>query len=249
MADRSHRDDILALLKSTPLLEFLAITFPERANPPDFNLQMQGVMPALPANSSHFEPAPLLRLRILKLLGPAWLSGPVLHGKETPSLEKLRVHTTTNPHGGGENAIVDMFPPRLRYVFVEHRQLHIHVGEGGKGFRLGDCHCGPGRVSSDRLYLRVHTSDGYHRLSLRVLCRLFRDVALESLEVSYFVYVEPEECGGWREVLETFPRLRKVTLSNNQRHSGAFMLAAIEKLQKEGLNPWMVVVVVVNAPW
>ena len=78
---------------------------------------------------------------------------------------------------------------------------------------------------------------------------MFRDVALESLEVSYFVYVEPEECGGWREVLETFPRLRKVTLSNNQRHSGAFMLAAIEKLQKEGLNPWMVVVVVVNAPW
>ena len=106
MVDGSHRDDILALLKSTSLLEFLAITFPERANLPDFNLQMQGVMPALPAISSRFESAPLLRLRVLKLLGHTCLGGPVLHGIDTPSLEKLHVHTTTNPHGGGENAIV-----------------------------------------------------------------------------------------------------------------------------------------------
>ncbi|KAM5543827.1 hypothetical protein V8D89_002444 [Ganoderma adspersum] len=248
IVDRSHRDDILALLKSTPLLEYLAITFPERANPPDFNLQMQGVMPALLVNSSHFEPAPLPRLRVLKLLGPAWLSGPVLHGIDTPSLEKLHVHTTTNPHGGGESVIVGMFPTRLLPVFAEHRRLHIHAGERGKGFRLGDCHCDAGRVSSDRLYLRVHTLDGYHHLSLRVLCRLFGDVELESLELSYFIGVDPEECGGWREVLETFPGLRRVTLSNNERHSGAAMLAAIEALQKEGLNPEMEVVME-SAPW
>ncbi len=252
---RRHRDDILAILKSTPLLESLAITFPDRATPPDFGLQMQGIMLAPPVNPSH-EPTPLMRLRVLTLSGPAWLSGPVLHETDTPSLERLYIHTTNHPYEGAvRNTIVGMFPTRLRRVLAQYRRIHIHSGSHSKVFRLGDCHCEAGRVSSDRLYIRVHsTVPCDHRFALHVLCRVFKEAALETLEVSYFMSRTPEDCSAedcaraWKEVLETFPGLRKVTLYKNDQSSGLAMSAAIEALQKEGSHPEMELVAD-HAPW
>ncbi|PIL27178.1 hypothetical protein GSI_10320 [Ganoderma sinense ZZ0214-1] len=242
----TDRDDILAILRSTPQLESLVIIFPERAMPRDFNPQMLGVMPALFMGASRVEPAPLLRLRALTLLGPAWLTGPVLHGLDTPALEKLFVNTT-DPYDVAAGVTL-MFPARIRPLFSRDKRLHIHAGARGGGFRFGDCHCEAGRISSERLYLRVDTTQGHPSFPLLVLCRLFGEAKLDTLELSYFRGVEPEECGAWREVLETFPGLKKVRLFNNEKQSGAAMLAEIEALQKDGLNPEMEVEVE-DAPW
>nr|VWO95657.1 Uncharacterized protein [Ganoderma boninense] len=192
----------------------------------------------------------MLRLRVLTLLGPAWLTGPVLHGLDTPSLEKLFVSTTTHPYpDNAAGAVVTMFPSRIRPLFSQHKRLHIHAGMRGSGFRLGDCQCEAGRISSDRLYLRVNsTTQEQHSFPLFVLCRLFKEAALETLELSYFREVRPEGCRGWKEVLETFPGLRKLRLFNNEKQFGETILAEIEALKEGGLNPDMEVEVQ-SAPW
>ena len=236
-----RQDDIFSVLKSTPLLESLAITFHDFAPPPQFFGNTQTPPTNLPR-----EPTLFPRLLIVKLSGPAWLCGPLLHGIDAPTLERLYIRTTSHPNGTAMRSLADMFPARLRLTLAQHRRLHIHAGD--HGFRLGDCHCEAGRVSSDRLYLRVYRELDDHRLPLHILCRVFKDACLETLEVNYFTSQPPETCGGWGEVLRTFPDLRKVTLYKNDQKSGTAMLAAIEALQKVGLNPDMKVVAE-NASW
>ncbi|KAI1792201.1 hypothetical protein LXA43DRAFT_348644 [Ganoderma leucocontextum] len=242
------RDDILAVLRATLRLESLAITFPEHALHPDYWVEMAGDTPASFLIHPPREPALLLRLRTFTLVGPAWLSGPVLHDIEAPSPEKLYVQTKGYSRPDTAKTIAAMFPERLRRILAQHTRLHIHAAPSdSRGFRIGDCHCDGGRISSDRLYLRVQDDCGLYSAS-RVLCQVFGEALLETLEVNYFERQGRDLCGVWKPVLETFPRLRKVTLYGNDQKSGAAMVDAIEGLQREGLNPEMELVME-SAPW
>ncbi|KAM5543828.1 hypothetical protein V8D89_002445 [Ganoderma adspersum] len=259
-----HRDDILTLLRATPGLEILGITFPKYALPPDFLAQMTGDTPISFAIHAPRDPAPLRRLRILTLAGPAWLTGPVLHDIDTPSLEQLYIDTRADPRPDTGDTIAAMFPARLcRLLAQRHTRLHIHAAPSDKrGFRIGDCRCEAalqsgvgdgdcqceaGRVSADMLYLRVQDDCGLHGPA-EVLCRVFGEARLETLEVNYFERLKRDLYSVWRPVLETFPGLRKLTLNWNDQVSGAGMVDAVERLQKEGLNADMEVMAK-NAAW
>ncbi|KAI1795568.1 hypothetical protein LXA43DRAFT_727048 [Ganoderma leucocontextum] len=241
-----HRDDLLAVLRTTRRLESLAITFPD-APPPDAGVQILHGAQAR-------EPTPLLRLRRLTLSGPTWLSGPVLHGIDTPSLERVYLRITVFRQQNGEDAIAGIFPRRLLRVLVQHTRLHIHASPGRHGFRMGDCYCEAGRVTSDRFSLHVRVEGAWWETTahlhtaLHLLCRVFEDARLETLEVNYFLGQPPEVDGVWRNVLETFSGLRKLTLFGNDRKSGAAMVDAIETLRREGLNPGMELVAK-NTDW
>ena len=259
-----HRDDILALLRATPGLEILGITFPTYALPPDFLDQMTGDTPISFAIHPPRDPAPLRRLRILTLVGPAWLTGPVLHDIDTPSLEQLYMDTRADPRPDTGDTISAMFPARLcRLLAQRHTRLHIHAAPSGNGgFRVGDCRCeaalqsgvgegdcqcDAGRVSADMLYLRVQDGCGLYGAT-EILCRVFGGAQLETLEVNYFERLKRDLYSVWRPVLETFPSLRKLTLNWNDQVSGAGMVDAVERLQKEGLNKEMEVTAK-NAAW
>ncbi|KAM5533193.1 hypothetical protein V8D89_013149 [Ganoderma adspersum] len=249
-----HRDDLLAILRTTRRLESLSITFPY-VHLPDAGAHLPGIVQTPPFYMPPRDPAPLLRLRTLTLSGPAWLGGPVLHGIDTPSLERLYVQVAVSQHqNDGEAAIVGMFPPRLRRFLAQHTRLHIHAAASRDGFRMGDCHCETGRVTSDHFSLHVHvpgawwTTAARLHTALHLLCRVFGDALLETLEVNYFLGQPPEVDGAWRSVLETFAGLRKLTLSGNDQKSGAAMVDAVQALQQEGLNPEMELVAQ-NTDW
>ncbi|KAI1792202.1 hypothetical protein LXA43DRAFT_1007004 [Ganoderma leucocontextum] len=243
-------NDILQLLKGTRLLESLAITFPHTLPEDDeftlfFGLaQFVAAEDQQPTVNNRHTPTPLARLRTFKLSSPIKFCKAVLHAFDMPSLDKLYINTTPglmNPDG----TIVDMFPDRLRRLLAQHTRLHIHAAPDGGGFRLGDCLCDTGRVSSDRFYLRVQGFRWSVVLPspLGVLRRVFADARLEHLEVSYFVRdAAAESSGPWCEVLQTFDGLRRVTLRGNDKRSGRAMVNDIRALQGEGLNPDMVLV-------
>ncbi|PIL27177.1 hypothetical protein GSI_10319 [Ganoderma sinense ZZ0214-1] len=247
-----RRDDVLAILRATPGLEIFGLTFPKHALPPDFHAQMIG-NPVAPASFLILpprEPAPLPRLRILTLAGPAWLTGPILHDIDAPSLERLYIDTSAYPRSDTGDTIAAMFPERLCRLLSQHTRLHIHAAPSDKrGFRIGDCRCQSeaGRVSADMLYLRVQDDCGLYGAA-KVLRRVFGEARLETLEVNYFERHRGDLYGVWRPVLETFPDLRKLTLYWNDQVSGAAMVDAVERLQKEGLNAEMTLVVQ-NAGW
>ncbi|KAM5543829.1 hypothetical protein V8D89_002446, partial [Ganoderma adspersum] len=246
-----RRNDILKVLKAIPLLESLAITFPHTL-PEDDVAHLLGFGQAAAPHDHHpftiwpDTPTALTRLHMVKLSGPITHCKAVLHAFVMPALDKLFVNTSpglADPNG----SIVDMFPARLRHLLSQqHTRLHIHAMPDGGGFRLGDCLCDTGRVSSDRFYLRVQ-SFRWPAVALvtplGVLRRVFADARLERLEVSYFVReAAAESAGRWREVLQTFGGLKRVTLRGNDKRSGGAMASDIKALQGEGLNPDMTLV-------
>ena len=246
----ARRNDILKVLSAIPLLESLAITFPHTLLEDDGAAPLLGFAHAAAAphdlsTASRDTPTSLTRLHTVKLSGPITHCKAVLHAFAMPALDKLLINTSpglADPNG----SIVDMFPVRLRRTLAQqHTRLHIHAMPDGGGFRLGDCLCDTGRVSSDRFYLRVQSFRWPVALTtpLGVLRRVFAGARLERLEVSYFVReAAAESMGRWREVLQTFGGLKRVTLRGNDKRSGGAMASDIRALQGEGLNPGMALV-------
>ena len=244
-----RRDDIVKILEASPLLESLAITYPTTLPEADFFLFAFGQPGAAPQIHHSYgpyrgAPAPMKRLQMLRLSCPITLCATVLHSFDMPSLQKLYINTCPDI-GNPEASVVDMFPTRLRQLLAQHTRLHIHAAPDGGGFRLGDCLCDTGRVSSDRFYLRLQSLGAATplRSPLGVLRRVFGDARLEQLEVSYYVReAAAESTERWREVLQTFNGLKRVALRKNDKRSGSVMVNDIKALQGEGLNPEMVLV-------
>lgn len=236
-----HRNDLLTILRKTRRLECLTITF-SHGPPPELGAQILTGVQVPPPIRLPRDPSPLVRLRTLALCGPSWLSGPVLHGIDAPSLEKFHLKLTVTDEEN-EDAMVNVFPGRLRRFLSQNTALHIHAASGRDGFRIGDCYCETGRVTSDRFSVYVkgswRTLAAHLHTALRLLCRVFEDTPMETLELNYFAGQSQEVHGAWRSVFKTFPALKKLTLFGNDWSSGTAMVDAIQALQREGLNPGM----------